>query len=60
MSSSTARELANMDIPGLETVHCWSSVRSRVDCNIQDKFFRVTNFYAGLGVNEEKLPLQVK
>ena len=31
-SSSTARALATMDSPGLETVHCWSRVRSLVDC----------------------------
>ena len=31
-SSSTARALAIMDSPGLETVHCWSRVRSLVDC----------------------------
>lgn len=30
--SSTAKALAIYDIPGLDTVHCWSNVRSRVDC----------------------------
>lgn len=30
--SSTAKALAMYDIPGLDTVHCWSNVRSRVDC----------------------------
>ena len=29
--SSTTRALANIDVPGLDTVHCWSRVRSRVD-----------------------------
>ena len=31
MSSSTARALAIIESPGRDTVHCWSSVRSRVD-----------------------------
>ena len=31
--SSVARALATMEMPGLETVHCWSRVRSLVDCN---------------------------
>lgn len=31
-SSSTAKALAMYDMPGLDTVHCWSKVRSRVDC----------------------------
>ena len=31
-SSSVARALATMEMPGLDTVHCWSRVRSRVDC----------------------------
>ena len=30
--SSTAKALAMYDMPGLDTVHCWSNVRSRVDC----------------------------
>ena len=29
--SSTAKALAIYDMPGLDTVHCWSKVRSRVD-----------------------------
>ena len=32
MRSSTARAEAIMERPGLDTVHCWSSVLSRVDC----------------------------
>ena len=29
--SSTTSAAAIMDSPGLETVHCWSNVRSRID-----------------------------
>ncbi len=29
--SSAARALAIIETPGLETVHCWSNVRSLVD-----------------------------
>ena len=32
MRSSTARAEAIMERPGLDTVHCWSRVLSRVDC----------------------------
>ena len=32
MSNSTAKAPAIIEIPGLDTVHCWSRVRSRVDC----------------------------
>ena len=32
MRSSTARAEAIMERPGLDTVHCWSSVLSRVNC----------------------------
>ena len=38
INCSTTRALVNMDIPGRETVHCWSSVRSRVDWNSKHIF----------------------
>lgn len=36
-SSSTARAAAIIDNPGRVTVHCWSSVRSLVDCEEERK-----------------------
>ena len=32
ISNSTASALAIIETPGRDTVHCWSSVRSLVDC----------------------------
>ena len=38
--SSTAKALAMYDMPGRETVHCWSRVLSLVDCINEKKSAR--------------------
>ena len=53
--SSTARALAMYDIPGLDTVHCWSNVRSLVDC-----FHKITSKTESLLIKYSKSYFKTK